>query len=202
MNELSERLTNALISRMFVEVEASARHVHLTKTDAEALFGHSLTPVRPLSQPGQYLCRERVWLRGPKGQLSRVAVLGPERNRTQVELSMTDCISLGIHAPIRLSGDITDSPGITIGTDRGELTINEGVIVAQRHIHLPPEEATKRNLKNGQLVKLRCLSARPVTFEGVSVRVHRDFAPYAHIDLDEANACGLKSGDLALILPS
>lgn len=202
MNELSERLTNELISRMFVEVEASARHIHLTKTDAVALFGHSLTPVRPLSQPGQYLCRERVWLRGPKGQLSRVAVLGPERSRTQVELSMTDCITLGIRAPVRLSGDIADSPGITIGTDRDEITVNEGVIVAQRHIHLPPEEAARRNLKNGQTVKLRCMSARPVTFEDVSVRVHRDFAPYAHIDLDEANACGLKTGDLGLILPS
>ena len=202
MKELTERLTKELISRLFVEVEASARHIHLTAQDAETLFGHSLSPVRPLSQPGQYLCRERVWLRGPKGQISRVAVLGPERSRTQVELSMTDCITLGIHAPVRQSGDIAGSAGITIGTERAELTINEGVIVAQRHIHMPPDEAAKRSLRDGQEVKLRCLSARPVTFEGVVVRVHREFAPFAHIDLDEANACGLRSGDLALILPS
>ena len=197
-----EQITQAVIDRLFVEVEASARHVHLTGEDAQLLFGHALTPARPLSQPGQYLCRERVWLRGPKGEFARVAVLGPERRETQVELSMTDCVTLGISAPVRLSGEIEASPGITIGTERAQLTIPKGVIVAQRHIHMPPEEAKARCLHDGQQVRLRCLTARPVTFDAVNVRVHQSFAPYAHIDLDEANACGLQRGDLALILPA
>lgn len=200
--ELTQEITQLLTERYFVEVEASARHVHLTKEDAEVLFGHGLTPIRPLSQPGQYLCRERVWLRGPKGELPRVAVLGPERKQTQVELSVTDCFALGIQAPVRLSGEIQNTPGIIIGSDCGQITTDRGVIVAQRHIHMPTEEANARGLRNGQMVKLRCLSQRPITFEQVSVRVDPNFAPYAHIDLDEANACGLKSGDLALILPS
>ncbi len=200
--ELTEQITQAVIGRLFVEVEASARHIHLTKEDAEILFGHALTPARPLSQHGQYLCRERVWLRGPKGEFPRVAVLGPERRETQVELSMTDCVTLGIPAPVRLSGETENTPGITIGTERAQITIPKGVIVAQRHIHMSPKEAASRGLHDGQVVKLRCMSARPVTFENVSVRVHPSFAPYAHIDLDEANACGLRSGDLALILPS
>ncbi len=198
---LTEQLTQEVLGRIFVEVEASARHVHLTKQDAQTLFGHELTPVRPLSQPGQYLCRERVWLRGPKGEFPRVAVLGPERKESQVELSITDCFTLGIQAPVRLSGETQHTPGICIGTDRAQLTLPKGVIVAQRHIHMPPEEASRRGLRDGQMVKLRCLTQRPVIFDQVSVRVHPDFAPYAHIDLDEANACGLRSGDLALILP-
>lgn len=199
---LTEQLTEAIVKRLFIEVEASARHVHLTKKDAMQLFGHSLTKARPLSQPGQYLCRERVWLRGPKGEIKRVAVLGPERDRTQVELSMTDCFALGVSAPVRQSGDIEGTPGVTIGSERGEITTTEGVIVAQRHIHMTPGEAEIRGLKDGQKVRLRCLCARPITFEEVIVRVRADFAPYAHIDLDEANACGLKAGDLGLILPS
>lgn len=197
----AEQLTNELMQRLFVEVEASARHVHVTKEDAHALFGHDLTPARPLSQPGQYLCRERVWVRGPKGEFSRVAVLGPARKETQVELSLTDCFTLGIQAPVRLSGDTKDTPGICIGTDRAQISLKKGVIVAKRHIHMSPEEAKLRGLTDRQMVKLRCLSKRPTTFEQVCVRVHPDFATYAHIDLDEANACGLKSGDLALIIP-
>lgn len=201
MMERTEQLTQELIHRLFVEVEASARHVHLTADDAQTLFGHDLTPARPLSQPGQYLCKERVWVRGPKGEFPRVAVLGPVRKETQVEISLTDCFTLGIQAPVRLSGDTKDTPGICIGTDRAQLALKKGVIVAKRHIHMPPEEAKCRGLQDRQMVKLRCLSARPTTFEKVCVRVHPEFAPYAHIDLDEANACGLRPGDLALIIP-
>lgn len=197
----AEQLTTELMQRLFIEVEASARHVHLTAEDAQTLFGHDLTPARPLSQPGQYLCRERVWVRGPKGEFSRVAVLGPVRKETQVEISLTDCFTLGIQAPVRLSGDTKDTPGVCIGTDRAQLSLKKGVIVAKRHIHMPPEEAKLRGLEDRQMVKLRCLSGRPTTFENVCVRVHPEFAPYAHIDLDEANACGLKTGDLALIIP-
>ncbi len=201
MMNLENQLTEEVLGRLFVEVEASARHVHLTEEDAKTLFGHSLTPLRPLSQPGQYLCAERVWVRGPKGSFPRVAVLGPARKETQVELSLTDCVTLGIQAPVRLSGDTKDSPGICIGTDRAQLALKKGVIVAKRHIHMSPEEAQRRGLQDRQMVKLRCLSQRPTIFEEVCVRVHPSFAPYAHIDLDEANACGLKKGDLALILP-
>ena len=197
----TKQLADAIMHRLFIEVEASARHVHLTAADAKTLFGHDLTPMRPLSQPGQYLCKERVWVRGPKGEFSRVAVLGPARSETQVELSLTDCFALGVQAPVRLCGDTKDTPGVCIGTDRAQLSLKKGVIVAKRHIHMPPEEARIRGLQDKQMVKLRCLSQRPTTFEEVCVRVHPDFAPYAHIDLDEANACGLSPGDLALIIP-
>lgn len=199
MDEL-ERLTGELVSRLFVEVEASGRHVHLTREQAQILFGHGLTPERPLSQPGQYLCRERVSLVGPKGEMRHVAVLGPERPEGQAELSLTDGIALGLKLPIRLSGDVKDSPGITLRGDKGELHLPCGAIAAQRHIHLPPEEAEKRGLKDRQTVKLKLLTERPVVFENVQVRVRPDFAPRAHIDYDEANACGFRKGDLGLIV--
>lgn len=198
MEEL-EGLAAALMDRLFVEVEASGRHVHVTREQAQKLFGHGLTPERPLSQPGQYLCRERVSLLGPKGELKNVAVLGPERPEGQAELSLTDGISIGIKLPVRLSGNVEGSPAITLRGPMGEVRLPQGAIAAQRHIHLPPEEAQKRGLKDKQTVKLKLLTPRPVVFEDVLVRVHKDFAPRAHIDYDEANACAFRKGDLGMI---
>lgn len=195
-----EALTELLLSRVFLEVEASGRHVHLTEAAAMALFGHGLTALRPLSQPGQFVCKERVSLRGPKGELHKVAVLGPCRRENQVELSLTDCVTLGISAPVRLSGRVEGSPGITLLNGERELQLERGVIVAQRHIHMHPEDAARRGISDGDQVRLQVFGSRPAIFEQVPVRVHPNFATCAHLDYDEANACGLKKGGLGRIL--
>lgn len=197
----AERLASALAQRLFVELEASGRHVHVTAQQALELFGHSLTPKRPLSQPGQFLAEQRVTVVGPKGEFRDVAVLGPERKQAQVEISLTDGRTLGIQPPIRLSGDIQGSPGAVLVGSRGRVTLEQGVIAAQRHIHLTPETATRFGVTDRQRVKLQALTERPVIFQDVIVRVSPDFAPYAHLDYDEANACGFQKGDLGRILP-
>ena len=197
----TERLTDAVMGRLFVELEASGRHVHVTQEQARLLFGHNLTPERPLSQPGQFLARERVTVRGPKGEFRDVAVLGPERQEAQVEVSMTDCRVLGVLAPVRLSGKIRGTPGATLLGPQGRVELPEGVLVAKRHIHLTPEAARAFEVTDGQVVKLKTFTTRPVIFEDVVVRVSDQFAPHAHLDYDEANACGFRKGDLGRILP-
>ena len=194
-------LIEAIAKRLFVELEASGRHVHVTKNQAEILFGHGLTPERPLSQPGQYLARERVTVRGPKGIFENVAVLGPERKEAQVEVSLTDTRALGIQAPVRLSGDTKGTPGAELIGPTGRVTISQGVIAAKRHVHLTPEAAKTFGVADGQTVKLRTFTARPLIFEDVAIRVSPQFAPYAHLDYDEANACGFRKGDFGRILP-
>lgn len=195
-----DSLSGAIMERLFVELEASARHVHLTEADALALFGHKLTRKRDLSQPGQYLCEERVTVVGPKGSLSRVAVLGPERSESQVEISLTDARVLGVEVSVRLSGDIRDTPGIRLWGERGEVTLARGLVAAKRHIHMTPRAAQLQGVKHGDLVRLQCLTARPLIFEDVAVRVSDKFATYAHLDFDEANACGFRPGDLGRIV--
>lgn len=199
--EQIQMLTEQLVHRLFVELEASGRHVHVTREQAQTLFGHGLTPKRPLSQPGQYLANERVTVVGPKGTFENVAVLGPERKEAQVEISLTDGRTLGLEAPVRLSGDVSGTPGVTLIGPGGTVTLNEGVIAAQRHIHLTPEDARNFGVKDKQVVKLQTFTARPVIFQDVAVRVSPDFASYVHLDYDEANACGFAKGDLGRILP-
>ncbi len=197
----AETLTQALLDRFFLPVEASGRHVHVTAREAQALFGHGLTPKRPLSQPGQFLCEERVTLRTPKGEFRNVAVLGPERPENQVEISLTDAVALGLTPPVRLSGNVEGTPGIDLIGPLGRIQLSRGVIVARRHIHLPPEEAERRGLRNGDSVKLKVFGDRPLIFEEVSVRVSPGFAPAVHLDFDEANACGFHKGDLGMVIP-
>lgn len=199
MDEL-DRLTEQLCRRLFVEVEASARHVHVTQEQALRLFGHELTQARPLSQPGQYLARERVSILGPKGKLDGVAVLGPCRPEGQAELSLTDGRILGIRLPVRLSGSVEDTPGLTLIGPNGTVEMSCGAIAAKRHIHITPEDAELQKVRDGQLVSLRMLTERPLVFEDVVVRVSSDFRTYAHLDYDEANACALHQGDLGMIL--
>ena len=200
MDDQVTRIVDAITGRLFIELEASGRHVHLTREAALTLFGHPLTPKRPLSQPGQFVCQERVRLVTPKGSIDRVAVLGPERMACQVELSATDCVALGIDAPVRLSGDTAGSPGIVLESEGGRLPLSEGVIIAQRHIHMTPEDARVRGLSDRATVQLRTLTRRPLTFEEVIVRVSPEFRTYAHLDYDEANACGFRKGDLGMIV--
>ena len=200
MESLIEKITQELTGRLFVELEASGRHVHLTKEAALTLFGHPLTEKRPLSQPGQFLCNERVNLITSKGRMENVAVLGPERKDYQVELSMTDCVALGLRAPVRLSGKTESTPGITLTCGEKQLVLDHGVLVALRHIHMSEADADTRGLKNGDKVRLKTLTQRPVTFEDVPVRVSPNFCTFAHLDYDEANACGFQKGDLGMIL--
>ena len=196
-----ETLTGAVLSRLFVELEASGRHVHVTKEQALTLFGHRLTPKRELSQPGQYLAEERVKVVGPKGEFDNVAVLGPERKDGQVEISLTDGRALGIEAPVRLSGTVEGTPGVTLIGPKGQVRLQQGVIVAQRHIHMTPQDAQNMGVRDKQTVRLQTYTGRPVVFDQVVVRVSPDFQTRAHLDYDEANACGFQNGDLGRILP-
>jgi propanediol utilization protein len=193
-------IARAVAEKLFVEVEASGRHVHVTKEQAQTLFGHDLTPVRELSQPGQYLAKERVTVVGPKGEFQNVAVLGPARKAAQVEISLTDGRALGIDPPVRLSGRVEGSPGAVLVGSKGQVSLNEGVICAQRHIHMTPEDATRLGIRDGDAVKLKVYSKRPVIFEQVPVRISKDFQTRVHLDFDEANACGFQNGDLGRIL--
>ena len=196
-----ERTVEAVLGRIFVPLEASGRHVHVTKQQAAALFGHGLTPERPLSQPGQYLAKERVTVLGPKGEFRNVAVLGPERKEAQVEISLTDGRNLGIQPPLRLSGDVKDSPGCDLIGPEGTVKLEQGVICAKRHIHLTPEEGRRFSVTDKQVVKLQTFTARPAIFEDVAVRISPKFAGAVHLDYDEANACGFRKGDFGRIIP-
>ena len=196
-----DALADCLVERLFVPVEASGRHVHLTKEQALTLFGHSLTPERPLSQPGQFLSKERVSIVGPKGAFHNVAVLGPERSDAQIEISLTDGKVLGIQPPIRPSGQVAGSPGVTVVGPLGQLQLAQGVLAAQRHIHLSPRDAINFGVQDKQIVSLRVYGRRPTVFEDVLVRVHPQFCSSAHLDYDEANACGFRKGCLGRIIP-
>lgn len=201
MEQNLEVLAQRVLSRIFVELEASGRHVHVTKEQAKALFGHGLTPKRPLSQPGQFLAQERVTVIGPKGKFENVAVLGPERPEAQVEVSLTDARHLGLQAPIRPSGNVSGSPGAVLKTEKEEIHLQQGVIVAKRHIHMTPGDAARMGVKDKDIVRLQVFTKRPLIFEDVLVRVSPQFATYVHLDYDEANACAFETGDLGRILP-
>lgn len=187
-----------------IMTEMSARHVHLTHQAVETLFGPGaqLTKRRDLSQGGEFLSEQRVRLVTAKGEFANVAVLGPERPAVQVELSRSDCRALGINAPVNLSGNLDGAADVYIIGPQGILDARGSAIVAKSHIHLPPAEAQRRGLSNGQIVSVRMRSGRPLTFEGVEVRVRDTFTPAFHIDLDEANACGLDDQTTAVILSS
>ena len=189
-----------VLGNIFVQLEASGRHVHVTTEQAEVLFGHSLTEKRPLSQPGQFLANERVTVLGPKGRFEHVAVLGPERKEAQVEISLTDGKTLGIQPPVRLSGHTEMTPGATLLGPMGQVTLERGVIAAQRHIHMTPQDAQKFGVADKQVVSLQVYTDRPVTFGDTVVRVSPQFSTFVHLDYDEANACGFRSGDLGRIL--
>ena len=172
-------------------VETSARHIHLTKEAVEVLYGAGaeLTVKKMLSQPGQFATgNDKITLVGPKGSLA-VSVLGPTRPANQVELSFSDARALGLAGvPVRESGDVANTPGVKLVGPAGELTIDSGVIIAKRHIHMRPEEAEALGVTNGQVVKVRINSARSLIFDDVVCRVSDKFALAMHIDTDECNA--------------
>ena len=199
---LTEEVLRRLPKFLRIPVEASGRHVHLKREHVDKLFGpgHELTPKSDLSQPGQYLCEERVTLKTDKGILKNVAVLGPVRKDTQVELSLTDAMSIRVDAPVKESGDIKGSAPITIVSDKGEIIIHEGVIVAMRHLHTTLKDAEVLGVKDQDFVSIRIAGTRPVIFEDVLVRVNENYSTVVHIDYDEANACGYRPGTTGNII--
>ncbi len=202
MKQFIESVVDSIVQSGLVEVEVSARHVHLTQEDVELLFGKGavLHPKRPLSQPGQFLSEERVTLIGPKGKKERVAVLGPVRKATQVELSISDCVALGIKAPVRESGDLRDAGPVVIEGPKSTLDASSAVIVARAHVHVPPQVAAKLDLQDKERVSVQIMTERPVTFDNVVIRVSDQFRYKMHIDFDEANAAQVSGFTLGKIL--
>lgn len=185
-----------------IEIEASGRHVHLSQADIEVLFGpgYQLKPAKFLSQPGQFAARERVTIVGPKGALHNAVILGPARGKSQVEVSATDALTLGVRVPVRLSGDITETPGVMIMNGSKHVVLEEGLIVAKRHIHVNEKDAARLQVTDKENVQVKVLSERPLIFDDVVVRISPKFETFMHIDYDEANACGFKPGTRGCIL--
>jgi len=195
-----ESLEDTLTSE--IPIGVSNRHVHLSAAAVERLFGnkYALTKFKDLSQPGQFAANETLSLIGPKGRLDRVRILGPARGDTQVEISLFDGFALGVAPPIRDSGDIEGTPGLTLQGPRGQLTIGKGVICAARHIHMNPSDAERFGVRNGQRVQVRVGGLRGLTMDNVLIRVSDRFRLEMHIDLDEANAGHIKNGDIGVLL--
>lgn len=180
-----------------IPVGVSNRHIHLCREDMDILFGYgsTLTRFKAVKQPGQYAAEEVVTLRGPKGELSNVRVLGPLRNTTQVEISVADGFALGAKAPVRMSGDLLESPGIDIIGPKGRVVKHNGMIVAWRHIHISPQEAEQHGLRDGMEIDVKTDGPRGGVLSHVVVRVTADAVLEMHIDVEEANGFGLRNGD-------
>lgn len=191
-----------LTGRRFVPAAVSNRHVHLSEQDIETLFGkgHALTPIKPLSQPGQFAAAETVSLLGPKGTIEKIRVLGPARSKTQVEISVTDSFKLGIRPVVRMSGDLAGSPGGTLSTQHGSVELREGVVVSARHLHISPDQAQAMGLADGQEISLKSGGPRSVILEHVVVRSGQEHDLEVHLDMDEANAALIRNGDMLEIV--
>lgn len=188
---------NTIEDTMLVPVGVSNRHVHLSEEDLVALFGdgYQLQPFKELSQPGEFASREVVSIVGPKGVLEGVRIVGPCRKQSQVEISMTDSFRLGVKPPVRLSGHLEGTPGITLIGPKGMLALPEGVIVAARHIHMPEDLARRLGLEHGSMARAHIKGVRALILEEVAVRVNKNYRLELHLDTDEANSALLKNGD-------
>ncbi|MBL7200834.1 MAG: acetate/propionate family kinase [Anaerolineae bacterium] len=184
-----------------IPIGVSAHHVHLSQEHLEALFGpgYQLTPRTPLAQPGQFACEEQVSLIGPRGRIDRVRVLGPVRSQTQVEISRTEEFRLGMDAPVRMSGDLSGTPGLILEGPEGQVRLEEGVICAQRHIHMTPEDALRFGLRDRDVVSVRVEGERGVIFRDIAIRVSPKYQLELHFDTDEANAAQVSSGDVGYL---
>ena len=180
-----------------VIVEGSGKHVHVTRETLDVLFGkgYELTPKKALSQPGQYASEERVEVSGPKGSFKNVTIIGPCRKADQVELSFTDARSLGIDAPIRMSGDLAGSPGVTLIGPKDSVELKEGAIIAKRHLHCAPADAERYGITDGEEVLLWVDGPRALWFDECIARVGPTHATYVHVDYDEINAASLFTGN-------
>jgi len=178
-----------------IPIGISNRHIHLSQTDLDTIFGsgYELTKLKDLSQPGQYACKETVTICGPKGAIEKVRILGPVRSKTQVEVMSGDSFKLGVVSEPRLSGDLHGTPGITLIGPKGSVQIKEGVIVAQRHIHMLPGEAKQLGVQDGQIVSIKIGGARGGIYDNVAVRANDASALECHLDMEEANAMNMNS---------
>lgn len=185
-----------------VPVGISMRHIHLSRREVDALFGrtYQLTPLRPLSQPGQFACQECLDVIGPKGVLHKVRVLGPERSAAQVELAQTDCRAIGINAPVRSSGSTDGTPGVLLQGPKGVLSLPQGVIIADRHLHMNPAQAAAFGLADGDIVRVRVDGGKPGILDGVLARAGERYELDLHLDTDDANAFQLRQGQLVTVL--
>ena len=176
-----------------VPVGISNRHIHLSQADLDQLFGagYQLTTMKELSQPGQFACKETVTICGPKGAIEKVRVLGPVRKETQIEIVAGDCFKLGVKAPAKLSGDLAGTPGITVVGPKGSVQTAQGLIVAQRHIHMAPADAQAYGVQDGQIVKIRVGGLRGGLYDNVAIRVTTSSKLECHLDTEEANAMGV-----------
>lgn len=202
METIRQAVKRAMIEESFVELEASGRHVHLSREAIDDLFGegYQLTKAKELSQPGQFACKERITINGPKGKIENVVILGPERKATQVEVSLTDAVVLGEKVPVRESGHIEGTPGITLIHNKRELKLDQGLIVAKRHIHVSTEDAEKLHVNNHEIVQVKVFGERSLILDEVVIRISPNYRTAMHIDFDEANACGFKKGMLVKII--
>lgn len=185
-------------NRYYIPAAVSNRHIHLSQEVLEALFGkdYVLRKLRPLSQPDQYACEEKVTLVGEKGAIKGIRVLGPVRPDTQVEITVTDSFVLGIPPVVRMSGDVNGTPGGKLVGPKGEYDLSFGVIVARRHLHASAQQAAWFGLNDGDVISVRKPGLRPVVFEEVVVRAGSSHDLELHLDTDEANAASIKNGDL------
>ena len=185
-----------------VSVGISVRHIHLSRGDVDRLFGRNyhLTPKKQLSQPGQYACEECLDVIGPKGELKKVRILGPERKATQIELAQTDCRNIGITAPVRSSGDTAGTPGAILRGPLGQVAVPEGVIIADRHLHMSSQEAAAFGLQDGDHVSIRIDGQKPGVLGNVLVRAGNGHSLDLHIDTDDGNAFLLKQGQKVTVL--
>ena len=186
-----------------VPIEISARHIHLCQKDLETLFGrgYQLKKIRKLSQADDFAARETLDIKIGSKIIKRLRIVGPVRKETQIELSITDAVGLGINLPLRLSGNIKGTPGATLTGPKKKLKIKKGVIIAQRHLHCNPKEAKKLKLKNGMSVSIKIKGARALTFHNIKVRIGKNYKLAVHLDTDEGNAAGIiKKGKGEIIL--
>ncbi|MEW9094765.1 MAG: phosphate propanoyltransferase [Clostridiaceae bacterium] len=178
-----------------IPVGISNRHIHLSQKDLESLFGkdYQLTKIKDLSQPGQYACKEVVTICGPKGAIEKVRILGPVRSKTQVEVLAGDCIKLGSVPHVKLSGDLSRTSGITVVGPKGSVQIEEGLIVAQRHIHMTPEDAKNLGVHDGEIVSIKFDDLRGGIYSNVAIRANDSSKLECHLDIEEANAMSINS---------
>lgn len=202
---ISKVITEKLLEEkddVLIPVGISNRHVHLSREDMNFLFGkgYELTKLKDLKQPGQFAAKEVVTIKGPKGQLEKVRILGPLREETQVEISLADSFKLGVKPMIKESGKLENTPGITIIGPKASIETTKGTIVALRHIHVPTKTAQKLNLCDKDMVYVEIDGDRKAILGNVLVRVSDKYVLEMHVDMDEANACYLKNGDLVKIV--
>lgn len=198
--ELEKRLKR---SKLAIPVGVSNRHCHLTREHFKILFGAAAEPkrVKDIKQPGFYAAEEMISVKGPKGVLHKIRLVAPYRDHTQIELAVTDALAIGVKPPVRESGQVKGSAGATLIGPAGQVELKEGVIIAQRHLHFSPDEAKALGIESGEVVRVRAGTGagRAVVFEDVIVRVGPKYSLEFHVDTDEANASGLKTGDFVHI---